>query len=132
MGGCAGPNQLAKNAPRVAFEALGESDQASARLVLRQLPVVLHFKPGQHVPVDFGIESRLFEVDLPELDLLVRREFFLLLRPDGPPLLSEDGLEFEERPKNSFMLGFDVRDGKPTTLHLGLAVRPEAVRGARE
>lgn len=121
--GCAGPNQVAAGAPRIPFEQLNQQQHASQLMGLQDQPVVIHFKEGQEIPFNFVLDSRLLALTPPDMKLRVKSAFFLLLRADGPPLLSEDGVEFEEQPKNSFMLGFDVQRGQPAALNLRLGVR---------
>lgn len=121
--GCAGPNSVAATAPRIPFEQLNQKHHAAQLMGLNEQPVVIHFKEGQEVPFNFVLDSRLLALTPPEMKLRVKSAFFLLLRADGPPLLSEDGIEFEEQPKNSFMLGFAVERDKPAALHLRLGVR---------
>lgn len=121
--GCAGPNSIAAGAPRIPFEHLDQKHHAAQLMGLREQPVVIHFKEGQEIPFNFVLDSRLLALTPPEMKLRVKSAFFLLLRADGPPLLSEDGVEFEEQPKNSFMLGFEVVQGKAPAINLRLGVR---------
>ena len=121
--GCAGPNSIAAGAPRIPFEQLDQKHHAAQLMGLSEQPVVIHFKEGQEIPFNFVLDSRLLSLTPPDMKLRVKTAFFLLLRADGPPLLSEDGVEFEEQPKNSFMLGFEVQRDKPPALNLRLGVR---------
>lgn len=122
--GCgAGPNQIAASAQRIPFDQLDQKHHAQLLMSLNEHPVVIHFKEGQEIPFHFVLDSRLLSLTPPDMKLRVKSAFFLLLRADGPPLLSEDGIEFEEQPKNSFMLGFDIRQGQPAALNLRLGVR---------
>jgi hypothetical protein len=126
LAGCAGPNQVARSATRAAFSALEGGEGVDALTRLDQQPVVIHVEAGQVIPLDLAIESGVFELDVPPLELRARKSFYLMLRADGPPLLSEDGIEFEERPRNSFLLGFKLRKGEQPRLQVGLSVRPDA------
>lgn len=121
--GCAGPNSIAATAPRVPFETLDQKQNAQLLMGLQEHPIIIHFKEGQEIPFHFVLDSRLLTLAPPEMKLRVKSAFFLLLRADGPPLLSEDGIEFEEQPKNTFMLGFDVKQDQPAALNLRLGVR---------
>jgi hypothetical protein len=123
--GCAGPNTVAASAPRIRFDQLSQREHAEQIMSVSEQPVVVHFKQGQEVPLHFVFDSRLLALVPQDMKLTVSRDFFLLLRADGPPLLSEDGVEFEEQPQNSFMLGFDVKQGAPAALNLRLGVRAE-------
>jgi hypothetical protein len=123
--GCAGPNQVAANASRVTLVELNGTERAAAFQKLSSLPVVLEFKQGDRVPVSFMFDSELASLEAPDFTLIAKRTFYVLLRNDGPPLLSRDGIDFEERRKNSFFVGFDVRRPKQTRMRIGLGIWPE-------
>jgi len=93
---------------------------------LGEQPVVIHFKVGQEVPLAFVMDSRLLTIAPQDLKLHVKSDFFLLLRADGPPLLSEDGVEFEEEAPNTFMVDFDApKADQPAKMKLRLSLRSE-------
>jgi len=56
--------------------------------------------------------------------LVARRDFYVLFRTDGPPLLSEDGVEFEDRPPGSFRLGLRAGRGEPTSIVAHVSLEP--------
>lgn len=124
---CAGPNQLARGAPRVDFRdiALGQEHPTLAQRFGRG-PFILHFRAGDEVPVDFALDSRLFRLDTAPWKLVAKRDFYVLFLTDAPPRLSEDGVDFETHDRGSFQLGLRVRRGKPADIQIHLAVRPEA------
>ena len=124
-GGCAGPNQVARGAPTLPFEQL--QTQRSPELVqrLQHLPYIVKFSKGQAVPVDFTLDSIVFEVRDEDFVIVAKRDFYLLFREGGPPLLSLDGVEFEDRPRNYFRFGFKMYKNEPTVIDFALGVRPQ-------
>ncbi|HVZ31486.1 MAG TPA: hypothetical protein VG963_03625 [Polyangiaceae bacterium] len=123
--GCAGPNAVARSAARVDFATLARAaDQPDGRPPLT-LPFVLHVAAGQEVPLDFQLNSRVFALDPGPLKLVAKRDFYVLFRDDGPPLLSEDGQQFEVRPQNTFRFGLRVVKHEPAQVELYLGIRPE-------
>jgi hypothetical protein len=123
--GCAGPNAVARSAARVEFATLGQgADSPDAKSPLT-LPFVLHVAAGQEVPLDFQLNSRLFALDRGPSKLVAKRDFYVLFRDDGPPLLSEDGQQFEQHPQNTFRFGLRVVKHEPTQVELYLGIRPE-------
>jgi hypothetical protein len=122
VAGCAGPNASAAHASRVSLSDLQGEQRAAALSRLTQLPAVVALKRGERVPLSLAIDSELFGLEGSGLMLVAKRDFFVLVRQDGPPLLSLDGIDFEQRHQNSFFLGFDVEKGRPTELRLGLGV----------
>lgn len=125
VAGCAGPNAVARNAARVDFAALGRGGASPDGKSPLTLPFVLHVAAGQEVPLDFQLNSRVFALDPGPLKLVAKRDFYVLFRDDGPPLLSEDGQQFEERAKNTFRFGLRVVKDEPTKVELYLGIRPE-------
>jgi hypothetical protein len=123
---CSNLNARAAEAPRVPFASLtARHDLAS---LIGTKPVVLVFEPGERVPVRFELESMLMRTDREPVtfELVAKRRFFLLLLPDGPPKISQDGVDFEAQPKNSFKFGFAVTRSK-AELVLGIGIRREAL-----
>jgi len=89
---------------------------------------VIHFQRGERIPVELKLDSSLIELDAPNLTLIAKRDFALLLRADGGPLLSADGSDFAPSAKNYFMLGFKVTRDEPTSLRVVLGVRPDQTK----
>lgn len=123
--GCAGPNQIAATASRVSIAELNGNNRGAAAQKLSRMPVLLEFNAGDRIPVSLALDSELATLEAQEITLVAKRKFYLLLRDDGPPLLSGDGVEFEERRKNSFFMGFEVRKTHPTRMRLGVGIWPE-------
>jgi hypothetical protein len=125
LAGCAGPNSVARSAPTFPFESF--ENERSPELVrrLQNPPYIVKFKAGQVIPVDFTLDSQFLEAREEDFVIVAKRDFYLLFRADGPPLLSADGVEFEDRPRNYFRFGFRMKDREPTTIDFGLGVRPE-------
>jgi hypothetical protein len=124
--GCAGPNAVARSASRVEFATLGQGAESPAANSPLALPFVLHVAAGQEVPLDFQLNSRVFALNPGPLKLVAKRDFYVLFRDDGPPLLSEDGQQFEERRQNTFRFGLRVVKHEPTKVELYLGIRPES------
>jgi hypothetical protein len=122
---CAGPNTVARSAPRVAFTEIAQGQPGPAVERLQHVPFVLHVQQGQEIPVEFGLDSSLFSFEPGPMKLVAKRDFYVLFRKDGPPLLSDDGVEFEKRPKNAFMFGLSVQKDQPAKVELRLRVRAE-------
>ncbi|MEO6602865.1 MAG: hypothetical protein ABIQ16_23475 [Polyangiaceae bacterium] len=120
--GCAGVNASAAHATRVNLSDLQGEQRGAALARLTQLPTVIALKRGERVPLSLGIDSELFALEGSGLVLLAKRDFFVLLRQDGPPLFSLDGVDFEQRHRNSFLVGFHVDKTQPTELQLRLGV----------
>jgi hypothetical protein len=86
----------------------------------------VHFKAGQVIPFSFALESKLFELEVPPLTIKAKRDIYLLIRADGPPLLSEDGVDFEKRVQNAFMFGFALKKGQTAEVRAKILLRPES------
>ncbi len=123
--GCAGPNQVARSAPTIDFESFDRDRSPELLRRLQKPPYIVKFRAGQVIPVDFTLDSKLMKTRDEDFVVVAKRDFYVLFRGDGPPLLSADGVEFEERPKNYFRFGFRLKGKEPTTIDLGLGVRPE-------
>ena len=127
--GCAGPNQIAKTADRIAFADLQGDQRRAAFSALAKGSTIVHFKRGDRVPLDFKLDSSLAELADPDLMLVVKRDFYLLIDPAGPPRVSEDGVDFETKAKNYFFFGFNVPKTGDAKMVLRLGVRPESPPG---
>jgi hypothetical protein len=123
--GCAGPNAVARHAARVDFATLGRGTASPDGKSPLALPFVLHVAAGQEIPFDFQLNSRVFALDPGPLKLVAKRDFYVLFREDGAPLLSEDGQQFEERAQNTFRFGLRVVKHEPAKVELYLGIRPE-------
>jgi len=128
--GCGGPNQVAGGAQRLAYADLTGKERQAAFSSLTKGPAVVHFKKGDRVPVRVTLDSSLAQVQASELVLVVERDFYLLLDGDGPPRLSEDGVDFESKAKNYFLFGFNVPKEGEAGMVLQIGIRPERSQGA--
>jgi hypothetical protein len=113
---CANPNRMATTAPRVPYADLEAGHAEKHVATLRQLPYILEFKAGQEIPLHFEVDSALVELEVPTLRVKAKRDFWVLLRPKGPPLISEDGKNFDQKVQNSFLFGLRVTKGEPPSL----------------
>lgn len=120
-----GPNHIAARAPQITFAEMNHGDGQANIKRLSQPPYVVAFKAGEQIPFSFAVESKLFEAKIPPLNLVVKRDFYLLFRKSGAPLLSEDGVDFQSRAKNGFMFGFQLKKGEPTKVVSKISVRAE-------
>lgn len=125
--GCAGPNAIAADAQRVMYADLQAGERRAALEKIMRLPAVVAFKRGERIPVEFVLDSSMLELVRGDLELMAKRDFYLLLRADGGPLLSEDGVDFEagDGPKNYFFFGFAVQRDAATSVKVAIGVRPE-------
>lgn len=123
--GCMTSNSArAEHARHVPLAHLSELPEAERGAALAKLPVVLEIRKGDRFPVEVLIDSRLLKLDAPApWALEAREDFFVLLNEAGPPALSEDGVDFDTRPKNTFSFGVEAVAGKPPAVHLVLGLR---------
>ena len=125
LAGCGGANQTARQAPTIPYERLRTARSPELVRQLGRPPYIIKVSAGTVIPVDFDLDSRWLAVRDEDFVLVAKRDFYLLVRADGPPVLSEDGVEFEDKPRNYFRFGFRLRGREPTTVDLALGVRPE-------
>jgi hypothetical protein len=59
------------------------------------------------------------------LRLVASRRFFILLHPEGPPRMSEDGEDFDTQPKNYFGFSLSATKEGGSAARLTIGVRPE-------
>lgn len=124
--GCAGANQVARNAAHVNYAELNGPNRKQALATIGGGgPAVIHFKRGERIPLHLALDSRLIELEATPLTLVAKHDFDLLLRPDGPLRISGDGVDFEGEHGNYFGFGFEVERDKATLLRVKLGVVPE-------
>ena len=123
--GCAGANQIARNATHLAFADLNGPNRKQAVAAISSGPSVIHFKRGERIPLDLALDSRLMQLEASQLTLVAKRDFALLLRPDGPLRVSGDGVDFEAEHGNYFGFGFEVEREAATLLRVKFGVLPE-------
>lgn len=85
-------------------------------------PMFIGFKKGDKVPLELLLHGpmRVAEPDR-TIQLEVQRDFFVLIRSDGPPRISYDGVHLAE-PGGSFRFGFSntKRDGQSIKVELSI------------
>ena len=121
---CAGPNAMARTIAPIGFGSLDHGDRHAHLQRLQRLPFIVHFRAGDTIPVDFVLDSSLLGLPPQSLSLVAKRDFYVLFREDGPPLLSEDGVDFERRSKNHFAFGFVLQGEEPARVKIGIGLRP--------
>lgn len=123
--GCASPNKIAATAPLVPYSALKGGQTEPFAQALRSPPYVLAFKAGDEIPLNFALESKLVELPVPPLTIRAKQDFWILMRADGPPLVSLDGKDFQAKTQNSFMFGIKVVRGEPPSVEGKIRYRAE-------
>ena len=129
--GCAGPNAMAADAPHLEYADLNGEQRRAALEQLARLPAIVAFSKGEQIPVELALDSSMIALADAKLTLIAKRDFFLLLRPDGAPLLSEDGVDFErgDRPENYFFFGFGVHRDAAPSVKVTVGLRPDSPPG---
>jgi hypothetical protein len=122
--GCAGANQVARDAQRLTFAELNGPQRRQAIATVASGPTVIHFERGQRIPLELVLDSKLIELEAPRLTLIAKRDFDLLLRPDGGIRLSSDGVDFESHHENYFGFGFEVERQAETLLRVKFGIQP--------
>jgi hypothetical protein len=122
--------QMARESPHVPIAHISELPEAKRASALASLPVVLEVRKGDRFPIEAVLDSTLLKLDSAGTWTVEALEpFYVLLRPEGPPLLSIDGVDFEQRMHNSFNFGFNAQKDQPTRIRLALRLRaPEPAR----
>lgn len=123
-------NQVAARAPRVPIAHLSTLPNEERQSALSQLPLVLEVRKGDRFPVEAALQSSFVALHAEGPWTLEATEtFYVLLREEGPPVISQDGVDFERRERQgSFSVGFDARAGEPAKLRvvLQLGAAPHA------
>ena len=113
--GCASASSAAARAPHFAFSELPKHPEALALIAER--PVVLTFEAGDHVPVEFTLESSvLATASQPEkFEVIASRKFSLLVDPEEPRFPHQHGWQ-GLRPRAQERLSLRVqRDARTST-----------------
>lgn len=130
--GCGGAALGAGSASRVRFSSVARLSpaQRSARFGAQSL--IIEFDPGDRVPLDWSIESKLAEQQPTpaHLELVVRRRFFLLVRRGKPPRLSLDGKHFGARDPGWVKFGMSA-DSSGARFAVSVGVWPPASTPAK-
>ena len=92
--------------------------------------MVLEVRKGDRFPIEAVLDSTLLKLDNAGTWTVEALEpFYVLLRPEGPPLLSIDGVDFDQRKHNSLNFCFNAQKDQPTRIRLALSLRaPEPAR----
>jgi hypothetical protein len=124
--GCgASAAQLARESPHVPIAHISELPEAQRASALASLPLMLEVRKGDRFPIEVVLDSTLLKLDTAGAwTVEALQPFFVLLRPEGPPLLSTDGVDFEQRSQNSFNFGFNAQKDQSTSIRLALRLRP--------
>ena len=116
--------QMARESPHVPIAHINELPEAQRTSALASLPVVLEVRKGDRFPIEAVLDSTLLKLDSAGTWTVEALEpFYVLLRPEGPPLLSTDGVDFEQRMHNSFNFGFNAQKDQSTSIRLALRLR---------
>jgi hypothetical protein len=131
--GCGASNsQVAKSARRIPVAHFATLPPAERATALSSLPVVLEIRKGDTFPVEALLESSLLELHTEGAWAVIAREtFYVLLREEGPPAVSLDGVDFETPAKGSFNVGVDAKPEQPTKVRLALSWHAAQPDGAR-
>jgi hypothetical protein len=126
--GCgASAAQLARESPHVPIAHINELPEAERARALASLPLVLEVRKGDRFPIEAVLDSTLLKLDTAgSWTVEALQPFYVLLRSEGPPLLSTDGVDFEQRAQNSFNFGFSAEKDQPVRIRLALRLRAAA------
>jgi hypothetical protein len=106
--GCASPNRVARNAPRVPYAELGQPSAAGHAKTMSKPPYIIEVKQGDEIPVSLALSSQLVDLEASTFRLTAKQDFWILILEKGAPKVSEDGVNFEQAHQNSFALGFNL------------------------
>jgi hypothetical protein len=131
--GCGASNtQIAKTARRVPVAHISDLPPSERAGALASLPVILEIRKGDTFPVEPVLSSALVALHTEGTWVLEANEtFYVLLRKEGPPVVSADGIDFDAPVQNSFSVGFDSRQGQPTKVRVALTWHAAGERGPR-
>lgn len=117
-------NQVAKTARRVPVAHIASMPPAEREKALTGLPLILEIRKGDVFPIEPLLESRLVALHTEGAWKVEALEtFYVLLREEGAPIVSVDGVDFEQHTRNSFGVGFDAQKGQPAKLRVALTWR---------
>jgi hypothetical protein len=112
-------NQIAKSARRVPVAHMATLPPDERAKALATLPVILEIRKGDTFPVEALLESRLVALHTEgawRVEAL--QTFYVLLREEGAPVVSVDGVDFDQPVQNSFGAGFNAQKEQPTKIQL--------------
>lgn len=122
LAACGASNtRLAQGARRVPIAHISELSEAERPNALGSLPIVLEIRKGDRFPLEAVLDSRLLTLHTEGTwSLEAAQTFYVLLREEGPPVISEDGVDFDSKTKNSFSVGFAAKQSEPAKVRLVL------------
>jgi hypothetical protein len=95
-------------------------------------PIVLEFREGDRIPVDFSIDGDLVQTlpAAPEIALRARKPFFVRVSADGLAV-SADGVHFDEEPmtRGSFAFGLSVTRERGPEVEVHIKTPTQAAAG---
>lgn len=122
-------NRIAQSARRVPVAHLAELPPAERASALAKLPVVLEIRQGDKFPIEAVLDSSLVALHTEGTwTVEARRTFYVLLREEGAPVVSADGVDFETPSKGSFGVGIQAEKDKPATVRIALKWRAEEAK----
>lgn len=125
-------SQIARSARRVPVAHISELPLAERATALGQLPVILEIRKGDRFPLEVVIDSRLLALHTEgSWSVEALETFYMLLREEGAPAFSEDGVDFDEAQGNSFGVGFESKAGQPAKLRVALGWHANRAPAAR-
>jgi hypothetical protein len=119
---CAASNtRVARSARRVPVAHIQDLPPPERPKALASLPLVLEIRKGDRFPMEVVLDSRLITLHTEGTwTMEAKQTFFVLLREDGPPVISADGVDFDHKANNSFGIGFETHEGQPAKLRIAL------------
>jgi hypothetical protein len=90
---------------------------------MTQLPMVIQVEKGDQIPVKVSLRGNMLEspADAEPIMLTAKRRFFVVVRNDGLPRISLDGVTLGSyEKKGSLSLGIHQQDGGPAEVQVDL------------
>lgn len=134
LAACGASNtQLAQGARRVPIAHIAELPAAERPNALGSLPMVLEIRKGDRFPIEAVLDSTLLRLHTEGTwSLEATQAFYVLLREEGPPVISEDGIDFDTKTRNSFAVGFGAKKSGPAKVRMVLGFHATDAAGKPE
>ena len=134
LAACGASNtQLAQGARRLPIAHISELPEAERPNALTSLPLVLEIRKGDRFPIEAVLDSRLLTLHTEGTwSLEATQTFYVLLREEGPPVISEDGIDFDSKTRNSFAVGFGAQQREPAKVRVVLGFHAKDATGKAE
>ncbi len=90
---------------------------------MAHLPMVIEVQKGDQIPVKVSLRGNMLQspADAQPIMLTAKRRFFVVVRDDGPPRISLDGVTLGSYEKTgSLSLGIHQQDGRPPEVQVDL------------